>query len=243
MTDKLKAWLRFFRVVNLPTVPGDVFAGVAVACAFCPRVFDCSFQRSIFATLASMLLYMYGLSDNDIVGAKTDIGRPIPQGLIALPMARMARTLCLFGIVCVGLAAKLPDSWWYAACALIVTILIYNRTKSAVLMGLCRGLDVVCGGTAVAALWSKEAMCALAIAALVWTIYIWAVTKYSEGEETNPARKRRVGKLIGALVWIQLAVVAIFACFFHVFWLLAAQIIMIAALFVLKRLLPEVSAS
>ena len=29
----LKAWLRFFRVVNLPTVPGDVLVGAAALLA------------------------------------------------------------------------------------------------------------------------------------------------------------------------------------------------------------------
>ena len=27
MADRLHPWLRFFRIVNLPTVPGDVLAG------------------------------------------------------------------------------------------------------------------------------------------------------------------------------------------------------------------------
>ena len=239
----LEAWLRFLRVVNLPTVPGDVFSGAAVACAFCPRVHGDALAVILPTALASVLLYMFGLADNDIVGAGTDTDRPIPQGLISLRAARLARSLCLLVAAGIGLAAKLPAAWWLSAFGLAVVVVLYNRTKNAVLMGLCRGLDVVCGATALAAIWSPASIAAVAAAALVWTAYIGAVTKYSEGEQTDPDRKRRVGILIGALVWLQLAVVAVFACVFHTYSLLAAQLAMLAALLLLKRLLPFVSAS
>ena len=239
----LEAWLRFLRVVNLPTVPGDVFSGAAVACAFCPRVSANHLASTAAAALAAVLLYMFGLADNDIAGAKTDTGRPIPQGLISLRAARFARALFLFAAAGIGLAAKLPAGWGLAAFVLAGIVVLYNRTKNAILMGLCRGLDVVCGATAVAAVWSPASVAAVAAAALVWTAYIGAVTRYSEGEETDPARKHRVGILIGALVHLQLAVVAVFACVFRSYPLLVAQLAMLAALWLLKRFLPFVSAT
>ena len=239
----LEAWLRFLRVVNLPTVPGDVFSGAAVACAFCPRVHGGALAVSMPTALAAVLLYLFGLADNDIVGAGTDTDRPIPQGLISLRAARLARALCLLAATGTGLAAKLPPAWWLAAFVLAVVVVLYNRTKNAILMGLCRGLDVVCGATALAAVWSPTSIAAVAAAALVWTAYIGAVTQYSEGEQTDPVRKRRVGLLIGALVWLQLAVVAVFACVFRFYPLLVAQLAMLAALLLLKRLFPFVSAS
>lgn len=239
----LEAWLRFLRVVNLPTVPGDVFSGAAVACAFCPRVHGNALVVTMPAALAAVLLYMFGLADNDIVGAGTDTDRPIPQGLISLRAARLVRALCLLAAVGTGLAAKLPAAWWLATFALAMVVVLYNRTKNAVLMGLCRGLDVVCGATALAAVWSPASIAAVAAAALVWTTYIGVVTQYSEGEESDPARKRRVGILIGALVYLQLAVIAVFACVFRSYPLLVAQLAMLATLWLLKRLLPFVSAS
>lgn len=239
----LEAWLRFLRVVNLPTVPGDVFAGAAVAYAFCPRVTANHLLSVATAALASMLLYMFGLADNDIAGADTDTGRPIPQGLISIRAARLVRAFCLLAAAGIGLAAKLPPDWWFALVVLAVVIILYNHTKNAFLMGLCRGLDVVCGATAVAAVWSPAAVVAVAATALVWTVYIGAVTQYSEGEETDPSRKRRVGLLIGALVYLQLAVVTVFAVVFRSYPLLVAQLAMLATLWLLKRLLPFVSAS
>ena len=86
----MKAWLRFFRAVNLPTVPGDVWVG-AVAAWFGADII-CDYGAPLFnATIAGILLYMFGLADNDIVGATTDKGRPIPGGQISMRAARIAR--------------------------------------------------------------------------------------------------------------------------------------------------------
>lgn len=241
MNDKLKAWLRFFRVVNLPTVPGDVLAGAAMASCTSPALPD--FRAIAAASLAAVLLYMFGLADNDIAGAATDRDRPIPQGLISLRAARVARSLCVLSAIGLGLAARLPQPWWLAACALAVAIVIYNRTKAAVVMGLCRGFNVACGAPAVIPAWSWRGDTAVGIVAALWTLYIFGVTKYSEGEENDPARKRRVGLLIGALVWLQLAATLFHDVLFRDFSFAAAQLAMIALLFLLKRLLPEVSAS
>ena len=83
--------------------------------------------------------------------------------------------------------------------------------------------------------------CALALAAvvLVWTGYIAAVTKYSEGEEADEAKRRRVGFLIGAIVYLQLIALIVFP----VKPFLIAGAVLLIALRLMKRLLPEVSAS
>ena len=252
MSQKIHAWLRFFRAVNLPTVPGDVFVGAAVAQA----VTHCAVNPAILAAtcLASVLLYMFGLADNDIVGAATDTDRPIPQGLITLSAARIARGLCILGAIGLGHAARLPPPWWLVAWGLAVVIAIYNRTKRPLMMGLCRGANLVLGAAAIGGLrgdffYAKMPL-PVFFAFLLFTAYIAAVTKYSEGEEGDPARKRRVGRLIGALVWLQLAIIL----FLEVFNIgadldagglvfIPLQLAMIALLFLFKRLMPKVSAS
>ena len=242
----MKAWLRFFRVVDLPTVPGDVLVGAAV-------VFSCASLASgqesaspvIAACVASVFLYMFGLADNDIVGARTDTGRPIPDGEISLGAARWARGLCLFGALIVAAAANLPPAWWIAAFVLAVAVVIYNRTKWCLLMGLCRGLNVVCGGAVAigASLTSGQESASpllwLGVCAAVWTIYIAAVTKYSEGEEMDAAKKRRVGFLVGAIVYLQLIALIVFP----VKPFLVAGAVLLVILRLMKRFLPEVSAS
>lgn len=247
MTRRLTAWLRLFRAVNLPTVPGDVFAGVAAAGWLGDG--DVVPRAVAGAALAGVLLYMYGLADNDIVGAATDRDRPIPQGLISMRFARIARGACILGAMATAVLVQLPHLWWLPAFFVTLCIVIYNRTKSPLLMGLCRGFNLLCGFAAASPELPRGRTAALALAAL-WTLYIAGVTKYSEGEETDPARKRRVGLLIGALVWLQLAAIVAFVALHDLpprgqslFPLVVAQLAMIALLFLFKRLMPKVSAS
>ena len=247
----MKAWLRFFRAVNLPTVPGDVWVG-AVAVWFGADII-CDYGAALFnATIASVLLYMFGLADNDIVGAETDEGRPIPDGQISLRAAWIARAACVIGAIAVGLAPDpvalkpLPWMWWPVAFALLLSVVVYNRTKSWALMGICRGLNVACGGavaiSSCASLASGQETASpllwLGVCVVVWTIYIAAVTKYSEGEEMDAAKKRRVGFLIGAIVYLQIIALL---CFQSGIVVLVG--VLLVAMRLMKRFLPEVSAS
>lgn len=219
----IRPWLQLFRVVNLPTVPGDVLVGAAACGIVAPSV--------AWAALASVLLYMFGLVDNDIVGAATDHNRPIPDGAISLAAARIARGLTLFGVLVIGALANLPPVWWMTAFALAVACVVYNRTKWAPLMGLCRGLNVMCGGVAV---WPSA----------VWTAYITLVTLYSEGEENDPSRRRRVGFLVGGIIYLQLAaLIALTLRTPQDSPLLVAGGVLLIIHRILRRFLPHVSAS
>jgi len=200
----LRAWFRFFRLVNLPTVPGDVLVGAAMvavggSCASLKSGWEAA-SPLVAACLAAAFLYLFGLADNDIVGAPTDSGRPVAEGLISLRAARVARGLCLFAALVLASLANLPSLWWITAFFLTASIVVYNRTKWPAAMGLCRGLNVACG-SAVA---SVAFPLGVSVSMAVWTLYIAAVTKYSEGEETDPGKKRCVGALIGAIVYLQL---------------------------------------
>ncbi len=239
------AWLRLFRVVNLPTVPGDVLVGAALM-SFCSwRAMSMGFVAA--AACASVFLYMFGLADNDIVGAKGDSGRPIPDGEITLGAARLARGLCLFAALVVALIGSLPRFWWPVALALVLSIVVYNRTKWSVFMGLCRALNVVCGVACVKIAFTQgdeRLVYPVAVVAGLWFLYIWAVTKYSEGEEKNPGKKRLVGMFVGGIVYLQLLVLIVITM-----WdagampLLVAGAVLLVLLRLFKRALPKVSAS
>ena len=251
----MKAWLRLFRVVNLPTVPGDVLVGAAAlvgSCSsgVCTTAVSSSLARVWWAAAASVFLYAFGLADNDIVGAKTDRNRPIPDGEISFAAARIARGLCLFAALAVGAVADLPPAWWVSVLSLSVACVVYNRTKWCLVMGLCRGLNVACGGLAAGvhpAVWREPAAAAwTAACALVWTAYVAWVTRCSEGEEADPARRRFVGSLIGAIVYLQLGVLLIAYVVEPVSLLrnlLLAGAGLLVALRLAKRALPGVSAS
>ena len=185
-STRLNAWLRLFRVQNLVTVPGDVLVGAAACGAL-------TFARAAdvaLVCLASVLMYLYGLVDNDLVGAATDPkSRPLAAGEISLRAARCARTACLGFAV---LALYFGRGPFPVLVALTVAIQLYNRTKNPLLMGAARGLYVLLGGLA----W---------LPAAVWFAYIAGVTKYSEREAVDPTNERKVAWLVFGLLALQLA--------------------------------------
>ena len=243
--SRVLAWLRLFRVVNLPTVPGDVLVGAAsVLCWGADAAISSRYAQVIAAaSLASVFLYMFGLVDNDIVGAKGDRGRPIPDGEISIGAARIARGLCLFAVLIVGAAANLQTDWWIVAFLLAMSVVIYNRTKLSLFMGLCRGLNVLSGAVVVGMCGIELAALAL-VAPLVWTLYITVVTWYSNGEENDPDKKRRVGLLVGGIVYLQLAALIYLTMKgASVMPLLVTGAVLLVVMRLMKRVLPRVSAS
>ncbi|MGN0852570.1 MAG: UbiA family prenyltransferase [Kiritimatiellia bacterium] len=178
---KLKPWLRFFRLPNLPTAPGDAWAGAAF---FLPDAAE-RLPQALTAGVCALLVYMFGLADNDLAGAETDgPERPVPAGDISPRAARVARGLLFAGAWALGIAGGLGRGWACATGALVLSILVYNRRKGNWLMGLCRGLSVVAGALAVRIPGAEPAGWAmLAFLALGWTAYIAAVTRLSEGED------------------------------------------------------------
>ena len=237
----MKGWLKLFRVVNLPTVPGDVLAGASVVWA----VAEVGWVRLLIAALASVAAYLFGLADNDVVGAKTDgAERPIPAGEVTLAAARLARGICLGLVPILGAAANLRPEWWIAMGLLIVSIVVYNRTKNCVLMGLCRGFNFLCGAVAAVPVLgggrlSVRDACLVGGLFLLWTGFIAAVTKFSEGEEMDDRRRKAVGVLIGSLIYLQLLVMLVFPV--KAFLVVGAFLLLVLRLS--KRYLPEVSAS
>ena len=246
--SRVLSWLKLFRVVNLPTVPGDVLVGAALWPCFA----GCSLRilPVLLASLAGVFLYMFGLVDNDIVGAKTDKDRPIPDGEISFLAVRIARFVCLAAAMVVASLAKLPGLWWPAAFSLVVSVILYNRTKWSMAMGVCRGLNLLCGVLAANTVFSMDAALLagpVALAAGIWTLYITLVTWYSKGEENDPEKKRRVGALVGGIVYLQLTALLVLSLMFPQVAamrpLLIAGAVMLILLRLFRNVLPKVSAS
>ena len=178
-------WLRLFRVQNLVTVPGDVLVGAAA----CGALTTARAPQLALLCAASVLMYMYGLVDNDIVGAPTDPKtRPLAAGEISMGAARAARTVCLCLAV---LALSFGRGPFLVLVALTVAIQLYNRTKNPLLMGAARGLNVLIGGLA----W---------IPAAIWLVYVAGVTKFSERETFDPTNDRKVALLVYGLLVLQI---------------------------------------
>lgn len=258
----LMAWLRLFRVVNLPTVPGDLFVGAAAALAadgtFPANASGMGLSLSArllsplwWAAGASVFLYMFGLVHNDITGAKTDKGRPVADGEISLDAAWAAAAACLGFAALAGYmgglfttAARGPgvSPWLRYALLLVASIVAYNHTKQWWLMGFCRALNVVLGAAAIGVVNMR-----VASIAVLWWLYISLVTLYSDGEDKNPAKKSFVGVLVGAIVYLQLAALVALALTYPrataMRALLAGGACALAALRLFKSMFPRVSAS
>ncbi len=241
------SWMRLFRIVNLPTVPGDVLVGAAAAIAAGSSLPRPSMIAG--AAVASSALYLYGLVDNDLVGAATDRDRPIPNGEISPGAARFVRGLCWGVVLLAGALSNLPPAWWAVMLILFICVAVYNRTKKPFLMGLCRGLNVACGAAVPLGIMATPGLRALVsagVAAAVWTVYIGAVTTCSEGEELSPEKKRSVGALIGALVYLQLA--ALLGCYLVAPMVLVRNLLIVGAVLLIvlrifRKIFPSVSAS
>ena len=216
----MKAWLRLFRVVNLPTVPGDVLVGAAAALTVGRHSEFSGLDYVWFARLlapvwwaagASVLLYMFGLFDGDWTGR-----------------------FC----------------WPWCAIALVVAITVYNRSKAWWMMGFCRAMNVLLGAAAVVGGGLKQAECIglrPMCVAVLWWLYISLVTLYSEGEENDPVKKRRVGLLVGGIVYLQLTALIVLTLEFPQVAamrpLLVAGAVLLVLLRLFKKAFPEVSAS
>lgn len=233
LRKRIAPWLSFFRLPNLPTAPGDALAGAAFIAAAFPEIIRGCAPRALAAAAAALFLYMFGLADNDVVGAPEDAQRsphrPIPSGAISMRAAKSARAICLALAALIGACASLPLVWWAMALLLVGAICLYNRVKGSLLMGACRGLSMIAGGAALyvpglarcstimhpgdPGVMFFAACAALILAAGGWMLYIAAVTKLSEGEETESEGLGNRRYLLGLAAFAPLAAfVPVLAC-------------------------------
>ena len=195
-------WLRFFRVPNLTTVPGDALAGAA----FMMPAGDATLPQAFAAAVGVLFMYMYGLADNYLAVMRTDAVNapdcPIPRGEISYATAMVAMCVCLFAALFlptwivrqVSPDAPLPMSWTVAMTVFFGCIYAYNRLKWSWLMGACRGMSLMCGGLAA---WVPDVQpyarrllpesvylfIALCVLAMGWAAYTESVSKLSVGAE------------------------------------------------------------
>ena len=212
---RFDAVMKLVRIVNLPTVPGDILAGCAAALA---AGADLGFRQVSAAVASSCFMYMFGMADNDIAGAGTDSPRrPIPAGLISLAGARVVAAALFLFAAAAGFAGSLPWTWWLAQSLLLASIVSYNRFKLAPLMGLCRCLNVIGGALAVlpaSAAALRGALPYVVPLAAVSLGYVSFVTVYAADEDGDAAQRSFAGALIAAIVYLQLSALIAFALLF-----------------------------
>ncbi len=147
----IRTWLQLFRAPNLLTVPGDPLAGYLLAC------FGVVEEKLWPAIGASMCFYAGGLLVNDLADLAEDRrerpGRPLPSDAASVP-AVGAVLLALFTFA-LYLCWKIDRTTFATGGALLLAIVAYNCGSKRIPvigvlnMGLCRGLSMLLGATAV----------------------------------------------------------------------------------------------
>jgi 4-hydroxybenzoate polyprenyltransferase len=192
--DAIKPYVQLMRPANVVTAAADVAAGFVVAATAGP-------VGLAWLLVAGMALYAGGVVMNDVFDAKLDglerPERPLPSGLASLPAAAALGGACLL----LGVVAALqvgPVSALVAA-AIAVLALGYDAWGKhrplwgPLNMGLCRGLNLLLGVSAVPmALGDRWYLALLPIA------YVAAITAVSRGEVHGGSRA--VGGLALALL-------------------------------------------
>lgn len=178
MKKNLLAWLRFLRLPNVLTVPGDVLAGAALAGLF--------FGDMLRPVGAVMLAYVFGIALNDVRDLEADRldrpERPLPSGRIS--RIRGVTACALLG------AGALAVFFRPETVLLLSLICAYTALKQALpllgvlLMGLCRGAAVWIGAGAPLSL-----SVPLLAAIVLWVVYIAAVTALADYETGKPMKR------------------------------------------------------
>jgi hypothetical protein len=196
----LSGWLELVRPPNLFTVPGDILAGAALAGIAAEKAF-----LLLPAMLVSLLLYAAGLILNDYMDRHIDArerpARPIPSGRVNAASARVA-SLVLMGAAIVLSFLTGVTQLWVVAGILSGLILLYNGPARRIpllgfiVMGLCRGCNVLLGAGIMGPLASVPALAGAGME----TLYILCVTSLACGEVDRPPARWRW--------WLPVAIVA-----------------------------------
>lgn len=179
----LKPWIQLIRPSNVLTAMSDVLAGASLACLFLrsdlPEAPDL-----LLLIFSGMSLYTGGIVFNDVFDAELDRKerpeRPIPSGRVKISAAALFGSLA-FLLACM-LAYQVNLIAFYISVAIVMLCLLYNRKAKhdfvfgPIVMGGCRGLNLLLGMTAIPQSLSYWYM------AIIPIIYIASVTNISRGE-------------------------------------------------------------
>jgi len=214
----LGAWARLVRVPNLPSPLADIALGAFVVSGGWPAD---HLPRLALLCMSSICLYAAGMVLNDTYDVAEDrVGRPerpLPRGQISLFHAHMVGQLLLvLGLVLAGFSGRHEDGFdqqpGRVALALAVAVWLYNiwakRTAvGPVVMGLCRGLNVLLGATVAGVAVDERALVPAAACAL----YIGGLTWFARDDARLSRRNHlAMARLIvaGAFVWAASALLA-----------------------------------
>ena len=212
MHSQFRAWAQLVRIPNTLTACADVLAGFTLAVGAWWQISGIS-PSLVVASLSSISLYWAGMILNDVHDLADDIAQrrngPLVRGHIAVGTARTAGWgLLLMGVVLAGVAAKLLPStdttvpFWTvvaSAAALATAIVAYDSwLKSTpvgpLLMGLCRGLNLLVGVSLGACMeWQKELdSSSIGLATIGHVLFVTGITLAARREGLLQQSSRRL---------------------------------------------------
>lgn len=200
------AWLQLLRVPNFLTVPGDIVAGFLLAhgAAASPGC-----ELAVLAA-ASLCFYAGGLVLNDLadfeVDAKERPERPLPSGRVSREAAQLVMAVFFAGglLLCLSVGA----GQFQGGLLLAALVVIYNQhakkspVAGPVVMGLCRGFNLLLGASLVTVFPVGVWICAA-----VETLFIARVTSMARQETSGG---KITPKVIGALLSLLIPMQAVF---------------------------------
>jgi 4-hydroxybenzoate polyprenyltransferase len=204
--SRLRPYVELLRPANVATSWADVLAGYGVAGLGNPAALP-------WLLVSTACLYAGGIVLNDVFDRDLDRverpERPIPSGRVSVHAAAwLGTSLLVVGILSASLANATAG---LMAGAVATAVLVYDAwgkrqgLLGPINMGLCRGLNLLLGVTAVPA-----ALAGAWPLALLPITYIAAVTALSRGEVHGGRREVAVFALISlSLVLIALALLSI----------------------------------
>ena len=185
---RIRAFLELARPANVITAFADILAGFAAAGAMVGLLFgqgSAPVGDLVFLLLATAGLYAGGVVFNDVFDADLDAKerpeRPIPSGRTTRTQAAAFGSALLVAGIAAAACVGLPS--FFIAVAVACSALGYDAAgkhhavAGPIIMGLCRGGNLLLGASAVpgmpAALW---------FLALVPVAYVGAIVVISRGE-------------------------------------------------------------
>ena len=243
--SKMFAYLQLIRFPNLFTIPGDILIGgfLVTALPMYAVKSQLSFSMSLSVlVLISLLLYSFGLVQNDLMGLEEDrkLGRkrPLTTEEISLFEARFLAVLMVIGAL---FFASFINKTALAMTLLItgvVTLYNYLNQKQSILaplvMGFCRGLNILLGASLVG--WDSLSIDPynqyLWVSVFFHIVYILSVTIFARHEATTgPKTHAKLVPFMATLIFAVLIANSYFAIF--------SAITLLTTLPILKKSTPK----
>ncbi len=217
MNKKLKGFFQLIRLPNQFTLPGDILCGFLLPAWYASYILKSHLSSGatlLTLILISVLIYSFGLIQNDVFGYEEDkhfgrSSRPLVSGIIKLKSAKLLCFIFFTTALLLGLAINATTVAVTAIIAVLCTI--YNRNAhkypmlTAPVMGLCRGFNIILGASAYGTdLFNFEILnFPLWCCIIFHTLYIAGVTLIAANEnEGGPSRFLKHLPFVAALLLI-----------------------------------------